>query len=72
MKTKHPAPDPNTIFYRRTLDSGRVQIARVDNFWVEENNGNWHGTFSIPGWSKENINQYNSPLMGWEPVRAVS
>ena len=71
MKKKHPAPDPNALFYRRTLDNGRTQIARVETFW-EEDSGNWHGTFSIPGWSRENINQFTSPLKDWEAVRAVS
>jgi len=71
-KTKYPAPDPNVLFYRRTLEDGRTQIAKVDTFWVEEASGNWHGTFSIPGWSRENINQFNSPLRGWDPVCSVS
>jgi len=70
-KEKRPAPDPNALFYRRTREDGRTQIAKVETFWEEEG-GNWHGTFSVPGWSRENINQHNSPLAGWEPVRAVS
>ena len=68
---KDPAPDPNVLYYRKTSEQGKVDIAVVRTM-SEDQNGYWKAMFLRPGQGQEFINHKNSPLKEWEPVYALT
>ena len=71
MRTFYEAPDPSVLFYQRTDDNGKTEIATIQSLRTDLN-GSWRALFKVPGQADILLDQYSSELMLWEPVFALT
>ena len=73
MSSNHfPAPDPSVLFYQRTRDNGRKEIATMQTIEHDSKGSSWRGRFFIPGQAPFFMDQSSGELEKWEPVYAVT
>ena len=70
MPSTHPAPDPNVLFYRRTRENGREEVATMQT--IEQTGTSWRGRFMIPGQAPYFMDQFSDELENWEPIYAIT
>lgn len=66
----YPPPDPSVLFYRRTRENGREEVATMQT--IEQNGDSWRGRFMIPGQAPYFMDQFSDELERWEPIFAVT
>jgi len=71
-KTSFPAPDPSVLFYQRTRDDGRIEVASMQTISQNDKSGSWRGLFLTPGQAPYHMDQHTSELNQWEPVYALT
>ena len=67
-----PAPDPSVLFYQRTRDNGRTEVATMQTIERDSEGGSWRGRFFIPGQAPFFMDQSSGELEKWEPIYAVT
>ena len=67
-----PAPDPSVLFYQRTRDNGRTEVATMQTIERDSKGGSWRGRFFIPGQAPFFMDQSSGELEKWEPIYAVT
>ena len=72
MPISSPAPDPNVLFYKRTREDGRVEIATMTTIEENKEQEAWRGRFMVPGQAPFFMDQYSSELSAWDPVYALT
>ena len=72
MPTATAAPDPNVLFYKRTRDDGRVEIATVTTIEEHKEFSSWRARFMVPGQAPFFMDQYSSELSSWDAVYALT
>jgi len=71
-ESKTPAPDPKALFYRRTREDGRKEIAILQDLSVYDSDKTWRGRFIVPGLAPYYMDQHNNELHQWEPILALT
>ena len=67
-----PPPDPKALFYRRTREDGRREIAVLQDLSICEADDSWRGRFIVPGLAPYFMDQSHNELSQWEPILALT
>ena len=67
-----PPPDPKALFYRRTREDGRKEVAVLQDLSICEADDSWRGRFLVPGLAPYYMDQSRNELAQWEPILALT